>query len=167
MGDVVVGSPLLLCCCVCAVLCVVLGPQVEQEPPAIVPGRVPDAQWPQHGHIEFRNFSLRYRDNLPLVLNGVSLTIEAGSKVTPCAPCCCMFGAANQPHATAVRVQVGIVGRTGAGKSSLVSALLRLYDGETGEIFIDGENLCTMGVKHVRQAVEIIVQEPVLFMGTV
>ena len=75
--------------------------QVEPEPPEVVQDRIPDAAWPQHGAIRFQHYSLRYREGLPLVLKDITLEIEAGAKV-------------------------GIVGRTGAGKSSLVSALLRL-----------------------------------------
>ena len=63
----------------------------------------PSASWPQHGKIEFQNISLRYRPELPLVLNRLKLTIEGAEKI-------------------------GIVGRTGAGKSSMLKALLRLVE---------------------------------------
>lgn len=60
--------------------------QVDPEPPAVIENRTPDATWPQHGAVRFENFSLRYREHLPLVLKDVSVTIEPRQKV-----CCCCY----------------------------------------------------------------------------
>ncbi|KAI8317865.1 hypothetical protein GQ54DRAFT_249819, partial [Martensiomyces pterosporus] len=76
----------------------------------------PPSEWPTAGKIEFRNYSMRYKDGLDLSLKDVSLTIHPGEKV-------------------------GIVGRTGAGKSSLTRALFRLCEGASGSILVDGEDI--------------------------
>ena len=78
------------------------------------------ASWPHAGDIEFRNVTMRYRDGLPLVLNGLTFRVQP-------------------------RQKIGIVGRTGAGKSSIVTALLRLVELTEGEIVIDGLNTATLG----------------------
>ncbi|EQC40658.1 hypothetical protein SDRG_01736 [Saprolegnia diclina VS20] len=98
--------------------------------------------WPHAGAVTFTNVHLRYRPGLPLVLRGVSFSIRA-------------------------REKVGVVGRTGAGKSSLVVALLRLVEVEAGHIEIDGVDLRTLGLHDVRDRIAIIPQDPVLFSGTV
>lgn len=85
---------------------------------------------------------VRYRPNTPLVLKGISLTIEGGEKV-------------------------GVVGRTGSGKSTLIQVLFRLIEPSAGKIIIDGVNICTVGLHDVRSRFGIIPQEPVLFQGTV
>lgn len=103
---------------------------------------VPDAQWPAHGEIEFREFSMRYRAELPLVLDRVSVRIRAGEKV-------------------------GIIGRTGSGKSSLMAALFRLVPAAHGSIIVDGLDLAHMRLQDVRSRLTIIPQEPVLFSGTI
>ena len=86
---------------------------LPQEAPAVVAGNRPGAAWPHRGDIQLAAVSLRYRPDLPLVLNNISVTIGGGEKV-------------------------GIVGRTGAGKSSLISALLRLVELDSGRVTIDG-----------------------------
>ncbi|KDO28325.1 hypothetical protein SPRG_06375 [Saprolegnia parasitica CBS 223.65] len=98
--------------------------------------------WPHAGAVTFTNVQLRYRPGLPLVLNGVSFSIRA-------------------------REKVGVVGRTGAGKSSLVVALLRLVEVEGGHIAIDGVDLRTLGLHDVRDRIAIIPQDPILFSGSV
>ncbi|KDO18969.1 hypothetical protein SPRG_14806 [Saprolegnia parasitica CBS 223.65] len=98
--------------------------------------------WPHAGAVTFTNVQLRYRPGLPRVLNGVSFSIRA-------------------------REKVGVVGRTGAGKSSLVVALLRLVEVEGGHIAIDGVDLRTLGLHDVRNRIAIIPQDPILFSGTV
>lgn len=85
---------------------------IIQEAPQEIPENKPPDNWPQRGAIEFRNVSLRYRPNLPNVLHGISMSIRSGEKI-------------------------GIVGRTGAGKSSITLALLRIVEFE-GLISIDG-----------------------------
>ena len=85
---------------------------------------------------------VRYRPNTPLVLKGVSLTIEGGEKV-------------------------GVVGRTGSGKSTLIQVLFRLIEPSAGKIIIDGINISNVGLHDLRSRFGIIPQEPVLFQGTV
>ena len=85
---------------------------------------------------------VRYRPNTPLVLKGISLTIEGGEKI-------------------------GVVGRTGSGKSTLIQVLFRLIEPSAGKITVDGINICTLGLHDVRSRFGIIPQEPVLFQGTV
>ena len=99
-------------------------------------------EWPCGGSIEFRELCMRYRPGLPLALQGFNATIEAGSKV-------------------------GIVGRTGAGKSTLVLALFRLVEPASGSILIDGHDVAGLGLRTLRRAMTIIPQDPVLHEGTV
>ena len=94
-----------------------------------------DMMWPRDGKIEFVNASLQYRDGLPLVLKRINLVIGA-------------------------REKVGIVGRTGAGKSSLVTALLRLVELQAGSILIDGRDISTMGLNVLRSKMAVIPQDP-------
>ncbi|KAA0201857.1 hypothetical protein HAZT_HAZT011772, partial [Hyalella azteca] len=96
--------------------------------------------WPTTGQIDFRNVSLRYEENQPLVLKNISFTITSGEKI-------------------------GIVGRTGAGKSSLISCLLRLTE-PTGQISIDGVDIGKLGLHTLRKNISIIPQDPVLFNGS-
>ncbi|KAI8821178.1 P-loop containing nucleoside triphosphate hydrolase protein [Fimicolochytrium jonesii] len=133
---------------------------IEQDVPADAQRVLPQS-WPQNGRIEFKNVNMRYRSGLDLVLKRLSFTIEAGQKV-------------------------GIVGRTGAGKSSLALALMRLVDIcppsstskfdeergdeaalEGGSITIDGVDIATVPLATLRQRLSIIPQEAFLFTGTV
>ncbi|CAG2117894.1 unnamed protein product, partial [Medioppia subpectinata] len=101
----------------------------------------PDDGWPQKGCITFENYSTRYRDGLDLVLKKISLTINGGKRV-------------------------GVVGRTGAGKSSLTLALFRLIEPVNGLIDIDGIDISAIGLYDLRSRITIIPQDPVLFTGT-
>ncbi|KAG0215881.1 hypothetical protein BGX33_000740 [Mortierella sp. NVP41] len=114
---------------------------LEQEPPAEILDRKPVAEWPQHGRISFEEVSMRYRSELPLVLNKISFEIQAGHKV-------------------------GVVGRTGAGKSSLIQALFLLVSLDSGRIVMDGIETGTIGTADLRSKMAIIPQDPVLFQGT-
>ncbi|XP_029140489.1 LOW QUALITY PROTEIN: multidrug resistance-associated protein 1-like, partial [Protobothrops mucrosquamatus] len=98
-------------------------------------------RWPTEGAIELRGYSLRYRPELSLALKNINLKIK--------------------PHE-----KVGIVGRTGAGKSSLAMGLLRLVEAADGEIVIDGINIAQMGLHNLRSKITIVPQDPVLFGGS-
>ncbi|KAH8336344.1 hypothetical protein KR059_002930 [Drosophila kikkawai] len=113
--------------------------ELEQE--AALSEKIPPQQWPTQGQVEFRNMSCRYDPNGSPVLKNLNLTIEAGWKV-------------------------GIVGRTGAGKSSLIGALFRLAHIE-GEILIDGVETGTIALEVLRTRISIIPQDPVLFSATI
>ncbi|EQC24967.1 hypothetical protein SDRG_17143 [Saprolegnia diclina VS20] len=105
-------------------------------------GAVPPPNWPTQGRLRFENLHLRYRPELPLVLHGVSLDIAAGEKI-------------------------GICGRTGAGKSSLMVALFRLAEFDAGTIYMDGVDIARMDLASLRRALAIIPQDPVLFSGSI
>ncbi|PVV02380.1 hypothetical protein BB560_003167, partial [Smittium megazygosporum] len=115
-----------------------LEPEYEYPHPIALPS---NCNWPQNGQIEISDLCLRYRSNLPLALNSVYLDIPGGSKV-------------------------GIVGRTGAGKSSLVLALFRLINMEKGSILIDGIDISKLSLYDLRSHLSVITQDPVLFSGT-
>ncbi|XP_044059122.1 multidrug resistance-associated protein 5 isoform X3 [Siniperca chuatsi] len=115
---------------------------LSQEAPARVKGRAPPADWPQQGELVLREVDMRYQENLPLVLNRISCTIRPKEKV-------------------------GIVGRTGSGKSSLGVVLFRLVEHCGGSILIDGVDISDIGLADLRSKLSIIPQDPVLFSGTV
>ena len=116
--------------------------ELPQEAPHRIPEKQPKPSWPESGRIEMRSVHFRYRPNLPLVLKDISVDIKGGMKV-------------------------GIVGRTGAGKSSLISTLLRLVELDAGTISVDGVDIGEIGLADLRSAVAVIPQDPVLFQGTV
>ena len=115
--------------------------EVEQEAAAIVDSNRPPANWPSQGSVEFIDYTTRYREDLDPVLRNLTFRIA--------------------PHE-----KVGIVGRTGAGKSSLALALFRALEAETGKILIDGMDIGLLGLRDLREAITIVPQEPTLFMGT-
>jgi len=99
------------------------------------------SKWPQHGLVEFKDVKLRYRDGLPLALDELSFSAAPGERI-------------------------GIVGRTGAGKSTLTVALFRLVELEGGNIYVDSVDLATLGLSDVRGRLGIIPQDPFLLSGT-
>ena len=101
---------------------------------------LPEA-WPASGRLQLSNLTVRYRQDLDPVLTELSLTLEAGERV-------------------------GVVGRTGAGKSSLTLALFRVLEAEAGEVTLDGENIAGLGLQKLRRSITIIPQDPVLFSST-
>ncbi|KAK9504179.1 hypothetical protein O3M35_010567 [Rhynocoris fuscipes] len=115
--------------------------KLESEPPLeSPPDKKPRETWPEEGKVEFANTYLRYSSTDPWVLKNLNFVIHPKEKV-------------------------GIVGRTGAGKSSLISALFRLSEID-GAILIDGVNSASLGLHELRSKISIIPQEPVLFSGT-
>jgi len=115
--------------------------KTEPEADWIKPSHRPPASWPSQGKIEFSNLSMAYSGN-KLVLKNISFTINAQQKV-------------------------GVVGRTGAGKSSLIMALFRLVEPSSGLILIDDYDISKIGLHDLRKKLSIIPQDPVLFVGTI
>nr|POE55389.1 abc transporter c family member 8 [Quercus suber] len=115
---------------------------IPSEPPAIVEDNRPPSSWPSMGRIELQALKIRYRPNAPLVLKEITCTFKEGTKV-------------------------GVVGRTGSGKTTLISALFRLVEPASGKILVDGLDICTIGLKDLRMKLSIIPQEPTLFKGSV
>jgi ABC-type multidrug transport system fused ATPase/permease subunit len=100
------------------------------------------SEWPKSGGVTFKNVSMRYRPDLPFVLHDLSFDIKSGDKI-------------------------GIVGRTGSGKSSTVTSLLRLVEISSGSILIDGVDISSLSLNTLRSKVAVIPQDPVLFSGTI
>ncbi|KAF9026080.1 hypothetical protein BGZ52_007762 [Haplosporangium bisporale] len=116
--------------------------EMAQEPAAIVEGHRPPAAWPTGGSIEVQDLELKYAPDLETVLKGVSFTVEA-------------------------RQKVGVVGRTGSGKSTLALSIFRFVEPVAGTIYIDGINICDIGLDDLRSRLTIIPQDPMLFTGTI
>ncbi|KAH8701779.1 putative ABC bile acid transporter [Talaromyces proteolyticus] len=116
--------------------------EVEQEADKIIEDRRPPSGWPSRGAVKFVDYSTRYRSDLDRVLKNVSFSVRPGEKV-------------------------GIVGRTGAGKSSLALALFRGLEAETGKIVIDGIDIGNIGLQDLRENITIVPQDPTLFTGTI
>jgi len=102
----------------------------------------PSSAWPEVGNITFDDVQMRYRPGLPLVLKGLSVEIKGGERV-------------------------GIVGRTGAGKSSIMSCLFRLVEIDGGCIAVDGVDISKLSLHDLRSRLSIIPQDPTLFKGTI
>ncbi|KAK8926917.1 ATP-dependent bile acid permease [Metarhizium anisopliae] len=115
---------------------------LDQEAAAVVEKNRPPESWPDKGNVEFVDYTTRYRDDLDPVLKGITLKINA-------------------------REKVGIVGRTGAGKSSLALGIFRALEAEKGRIVIDGINIGKIGLRDLRENITIVPQDPTLFMGTI
>nr|XP_043635649.1 ABC transporter C family member 12-like [Erigeron canadensis] len=115
---------------------------LPSEAPSIIENNRPPPGWPSLGLVEFENIEFRYRPGLPPVLHGLSFSISPTEKV-------------------------GIVGRTGAGKSTMINALFRMVELEKGRILIDNYDISSFGLTDLRRVLGIIPQSPVLFSGTV
>ncbi|XP_047166488.1 ABC transporter C family member 12-like [Vigna umbellata] len=115
---------------------------LETEAPGVIETHRPPPGWPTSGSIEFEDVVLRYRPELPPVLHGLSFTVPPTEKI-------------------------GVVGRTGAGKSSMLNALFRIVELTKGRIIIDGCDISTFGLADLRKVLTIIPQSPVVFSGTV
>lgn len=116
--------------------------EVEPEAEPIIEDNRPPVEWPSKGEIEFNDLSLRYAPELPLVIKNATFTVPSFNKV-------------------------GVVGRTGAGKSTIITALFRLIEADSGFIKVDGLDISTIGLQDLRQALAIIPQDPTLFTGTI
>lgn len=115
--------------------------ELETEPPSNCPSDPARGTWPKYGNIEFVDVSVRYRPNMPVVLSNFSLKVSPGEKL-------------------------GICGRTGAGKSSVLSTLLRLIEPESGSILIDGVDVGRLGLHRLRSSITTMPQDPVIFSGS-
>ncbi|OVA15853.1 ABC transporter [Macleaya cordata] len=115
---------------------------ISSEGPEVIEGNRPIPSWPAVGRVEIHDLKIRYRPDTPLVLHGISCTFVGGHKI-------------------------GIVGRTGSGKTTLIGALFRLVEPEGGKIIIDGLDISTIGLHDLRSRLGIIPQDPTLFNGTV
>lgn len=105
-------------------------------------GADPPAAWPSEGRIEVNDLVVSYASDLPPVLKGVTFRVERSERI-------------------------GVVGRTGAGKSSLTLALFRFLEASQGSIHIDGLDISKIKLHSLRSRLAIIPQDPVLFSGTV
>lgn len=115
--------------------------EIEVEAPwTIDSNRTPEG-WPPQGKVTFNNYSTRYRKGLDLVVKRINADVTSGQKI-------------------------GIVGRTGAGKSSLTLALFRMIEAAEGSIHIDDKDISKIGLHDLRSNITIIPQDPVLFSGT-
>lgn len=116
--------------------------KIEAEAALEVEGEddITGVSWPENGSIEVRNLSVRYRDSLPLALNSVTFSVPSGKRL-------------------------GVVGRTGCGKSTLVQALFRLLEADSGHILIDDVDIKDLGLHKLRKGMSVINQYPVLFSG--
>ncbi|XP_051774745.1 ATP-binding cassette sub-family C member 3 isoform X7 [Erpetoichthys calabaricus] len=115
--------------------------ETPTEAPWIIKEKRPPQEWPGKGDVEFHNYSVRYREGLDLVLKNLNLKVKGGEKI-------------------------GIVGRTGAGKSSMTLSLFRILEAAAGEITVDEVKISDIGLHDLRTKLTIIPQDPVLFSGT-
>ncbi|XP_044790836.2 ATP-binding cassette sub-family C member 2 isoform X2 [Bubalus kerabau] len=113
---------------------------VENEAPWVTDKRPPEG-WPSKGEIQFSNYQVRYRPELDLALKGITCDIKSTEKI-------------------------GVVGRTGAGKSSLTNCLFRILEAAGGQITIDGVDIASIGLHDLREKLTIIPQDPILFSGS-
>ncbi|KAI9775055.1 MAG: hypothetical protein M1835_005954 [Candelina submexicana] len=116
--------------------------RLPSEAPEVISRHRPSISWPAQGAVSFNDYSTRYRPGLDLVLKHINLSIAAHEKI-------------------------GVVGRTGAGKSSLTLALFRIIEPVSGNISIDGLNTSTIGLLDLRRRLAIIPQDAALFEGTI
>ncbi|KAB2632863.1 ABC transporter C family member 10-like [Pyrus ussuriensis x Pyrus communis] len=115
---------------------------IPSEAPEIIEENRPANNWPTVGKVEIHDLKVRYRPNAPLVLRGINCVIEGGDKI-------------------------GVVGRTGGGKTTLISVLFRLVEPTEGKVIVDNYDICKIGLHDLRLRFGIIPQDPTLFSGSV
>ncbi|XP_015161794.1 putative ABC transporter C family member 15 [Solanum tuberosum] len=115
---------------------------VPSEAPLIIEKSRPKPNWPLKGRIEIKDLHVQYSPDLPRVLKGITCTFPEGKKI-------------------------GVVGRTGSGKSTLIQALFRVVESSEGCILIDGIDISKIGLQDLRSKLSIIPQDPTLFQGTI
>lgn len=116
--------------------------ELLSEAPVVIDDSRPRSCWPETGTIELIDLKVRYKESLPVVLHGISCVFPGGKKI-------------------------GIVGRTGSGKSTLIQALFRLIEPAGGRIIIDNIDIAKIGLHDLRSRLSIIPQDPTLFEGTI
>lgn len=116
--------------------------ELEQEPPATIDGHRPPAAWPTTAALDIKDLVVRYSPELDPVLHGVTFSTRAHEKI-------------------------GIVGRTGSGKSTMALSFFRFLEASSGSISIDGIDISTIGIQDLRSQLTIIPQDAVLFSGTI
>jgi ATP-binding cassette subfamily C (CFTR/MRP) protein 1 len=115
--------------------------EIRSELPRLTPTDSSLETWPSEGKIEFKNYSVRYRPEIDLVLKNLTFSVKGGEKI-------------------------GVVGRTGSGKSTLCLSLFRILEADQGKILIDNVDISEVGLKKLRTALTIIPQDPNLMQGT-
>ncbi|CAA7411053.1 unnamed protein product [Spirodela intermedia] len=116
--------------------------RIESEGPLHVEGCRPPTSWPEMGTICLKDLQVRYAERLPSVLKSITCTFPGKKKI-------------------------GVVGRTGSGKSTLIQAIFRIVEPRAGSIVIDGIDICKIGLHDLRSRLSIIPQDPTMFEGTV
>jgi len=115
---------------------------VEPEAALEIPDRDPPATWPSRGDLDLHNVTMRYRPELPIVLDNLSVSIKGGQRI-------------------------GVVGRTGCGKSSLMLTLLRIIEPQAGVVTLDEVDTANIGLHTLRRSAAIIPQDPSILTGSV
>ncbi|KAI7996095.1 ABC transporter C family member 5 [Camellia lanceoleosa] len=114
---------------------------IPSEAPLVIENCRPEQEWPINGRIDLENLHVQYSPALPRVLKGINCTFPGNKKI-------------------------GVVGRTGSGKSTLIQALFRVVEPSEGQILIDGVDITKIGLQDLRSRLSIIPQDPTLFQGT-
>ncbi|KAG9446395.1 hypothetical protein H6P81_012523 [Aristolochia fimbriata] len=115
---------------------------ISSEAPLVIESCRPKSDWPTNGTIDLDNLYVQYSPGLPMILRGITCTFPGGKKV-------------------------GVVGRTGSGKSTLIQTLFRVVEPTEGRIMIDSVDINVMGLQDLRSRLSIIPQDPILFQGNV